>query len=105
MHSYIKAADAQESVATYPATMGEQDRRLVTEQPHYGAPVHVGQYEAALAIWDVERTAASRMACKEQNLYLYYLLVDLAKSMAKHPELHAIYKPAVQTIHDAWCRS
>ncbi len=92
---------AQDSVRTYPARLGEQDRRLVTEQPR---PEQANQYTVAVAEEDIAQTASSRMACRQQNLYLHYMLVDLAKNLALHPEFAEIYRPAIVSIHDAWCR-
>lgn len=95
---------AQDSVRTYPASLGEQDRRLVTEQPRYGTPDHVDQYIVSLANEGIEQTVSSQMACKHQNLYLHYLLVDLAKYLARSPHQAELFKPAITGIHDAWCR-
>ncbi|KKK59802.1 hypothetical protein LCGC14_3030750, partial [marine sediment metagenome] len=53
---------------------------------------------------DIERTASSKMACMQQNLYLHYLLIDLAKALAEYPDQGDLFKPAIQSIHDAWCR-
>ncbi len=100
----IGAAIAQDSVRTYPARLGEQDRRLVTEQPGYGAPRHVNQYIVSIAEDDIQRTASSRMACKQQNLYLHYLLVDLAKYLGQNPNQGDLFENAIQSIHDSWCR-
>ncbi|KKN65447.1 hypothetical protein LCGC14_0481670 [marine sediment metagenome] len=104
LFTVIGAALAQESVRTYPARLGEQDRRLVTEQPDYGTPHHVNQYIVSIIEDDIERTASSKMACRQQNLYLHYLLVDLAKYLGRNPHQGELFKPAIQSIHDAWCR-
>ncbi len=95
----------QESVRTYPASLGEQDRRLVTEQPGYGTPSHTHQYIVSVIEDDIERTAASKMSCRQANLYLHYLLVDLAKYLGRNPDQGELFKPAIQSVHDAWCTS
>lgn len=89
---------ADEAVRTYPARLGEQDRSLnypieTTE--------HLVEYHSGVIIDSTAEVTA--LPCDTSNTYLLYMLHDIAKQIAKNPELGYIYKDAILTIHGAWC--
>jgi hypothetical protein len=97
-----EAFGQDQTVATRPATLGEQDRSLNYKgQPHYQSEEHAQEHQAYLVERESSRTRA--LACHERNLYLHYMLVDIAKAIARNPELGYIYKGALQSIRDSWC--
>lgn len=100
---FIGKVVAQESQRTYPARLGEQDRRLTTEQVNYGTPDHWGQYLSSVVEDTIDVVVSDRIPCREQNAYLYYLLADIARFIGQHPETGIIFQDAIQDIHNAWC--
>ncbi len=101
----IGSAVAQDAVPTYPARLGEQDRSFNYKgEPHYQSHEHEQEYFAYIVEAEASQAANTILACAQHNLYLRYMLVDVAKQIAKNPKLGYIYKDAIQTIHNSWCR-
>lgn len=103
----IGTAVGQESIATRPARLGEQDRSLnypTQPVPHYQSQEHVYEFYAFRAEDNIALGASIVQGCQQRNIHLRYLLVDIAKHIARNPTLGYIYKGAIQAIHDAWCR-
>ncbi len=89
---------ADESVRTYPARLGEQDRSLnypieTTE--------HLVEYHAVTITDGVETLHG--MQCQRTNMYLLYMMKDIAAQIAKHPDLGYLYKGALLAIRESWC--
>lgn len=96
----IGAAMAQDqTTATRPARLGEQNRSM----NYQGTPE---TYEDFAYIVEAESTASTDtdVSCQQHNVYLRYMLVDIAKTIARNPKIGYIFKGAIQTINDSWCR-
>ncbi len=94
----VGVVTADESVRTYPARLGEQNRSLnyptITQE-------YVTEYHAHISEDSVASLEGS--SCAQTNMYLLYMMKDIAKQIAKNPDLGYIYKSALLTIRESWC--
>ncbi len=87
--------------ATYPAHLGEQDHRLVTEQPSYGTPHHRAEYME----WVYQDNIGLRASCDSMNAHFRWMLQNIAEFIVKYPSEALTLRPAIIAIHTNWCRS
>lgn len=86
-----------ETIATRPARLGEQDRRITG----YEAPIHMAEEHTHEIIQEVDSLV--EFQCTETNLYLLAMLEYIARSIARNPDLGYIYKDAIVAIRESWC--
>ncbi len=90
-----KTADAHDTVRTYDARLGEQDRSM-----NYRL---VDTVEGHVEYVVLEVNALVTFQCEETNLYLTALMENIAKHIAADPTNGYMYKGALLTIREAWC--
>ena len=94
----MAVVSADESVRTYPARLGEQDRSLnypTTDATETVVLEYVVDPEGdPLVITD---------SCAETNDYLLYMMKHIAKRIAENPDLGYLYETTLITIRGAWC--
>jgi hypothetical protein len=101
LSSVVSAQDPV--VAVREARLGEQNRSFNYPLRPQIASEDSGreEYEAYQV---VRATDASRSSCAQTNMHLRYMLLDVAKHIARDPTLGYIYEGAIQAIHDSWCK-